>query len=141
MNLLLFADCIVLINSLWLFATTWSVHGLLKNTIVGCHPLLQGIFLTQGSNPDLLHCRQILCHLSYKGSHWFYILLSKESWLCIVDPYSNKSMNSSEKCHKFGAICLQLETDHISFELILICVAWAVKWFVKMDLILARNNN
>ena len=29
-----------------------------KNTGVGCHLLLQGIFLTQGSNPGLLHCRQ-----------------------------------------------------------------------------------
>ena len=26
-------------------------------TGVGCHALLQGIFLTQGSNPGLLHCR------------------------------------------------------------------------------------
>ena len=28
-----------------------------KNTEVGCHALLQGIFPTQGSNPGLLHCR------------------------------------------------------------------------------------
>ena len=32
------------------------------------HFLLQGIFLTQGSNPGLLYCRQILYQLSYKGS-------------------------------------------------------------------------
>ena len=31
-----------------------------KNIGVGCHFLLQGIFPTQGSNPCLLHCRQIL---------------------------------------------------------------------------------
>ena len=31
-----------------------------KNTGVGCHALLQGIFLTQGLNLGLLHCRQIL---------------------------------------------------------------------------------
>ena len=31
-----------------------------KNTGVGCHFLLQGTFSTQGLNPDLLHCRQIL---------------------------------------------------------------------------------
>ena len=43
-----------------------SVHGLGKNTGVGCHALLQGIFLIQGSNPGLLHCRQILYHLSYR---------------------------------------------------------------------------
>ena len=29
---------------------------------------LQGIFLTQGSNMGLLHCRQILYLLNYKGS-------------------------------------------------------------------------
>ena len=27
---------------------------------MGCHFLLQGIFLTQGSNPGLLSCRQTL---------------------------------------------------------------------------------
>ena len=31
-----------------------------KNTRVGCHSLLQGIFPTQGSNTNLLHCRWIL---------------------------------------------------------------------------------
>ena len=36
------------------------------NSGVGCHFLLQGIFPTQGSNPCLLHCRQILYHLSYR---------------------------------------------------------------------------
>ena len=39
-----------------------------KNTGVGCHALLQGIFPTQGLNPGLLHCRQILYHLSHQGS-------------------------------------------------------------------------
>ena len=39
-----------------------------QNTAVGCHFLLQGIFPTQGSNPGLLHCRQILYHLSHQGS-------------------------------------------------------------------------
>ena len=44
----------------------WNSSG--KNTGVGCHSFLQGIFLTQGSNWDLLHCRQILYHLSHQGS-------------------------------------------------------------------------
>ena len=39
-----------------------------KNTGVGCRALLQGIFSTQGSNLDLLHCRWILNHLNYQGS-------------------------------------------------------------------------
>ena len=36
----------------------WDFPG--KNSGVGCHFLLQGIFPTQGSNPRLLHCRWIL---------------------------------------------------------------------------------
>ena len=44
----------------------WNSPG--KNNGVGCHSLLQGIFLTQGSNLGLLHCRQILYHLSHQGS-------------------------------------------------------------------------
>ena len=39
-----------------------------KNTGVGCHFLLQGIFPTQGWNLGLLHCRQILYQLSHQGS-------------------------------------------------------------------------
>ena len=35
---------------------------------VGCHSLLQGIFLTQGSNQGLPHCRQTLYCLSHQGS-------------------------------------------------------------------------
>ena len=31
-----------------------------KNTGVGCHSLPHEIFLTQGSNPSFLHCRQTL---------------------------------------------------------------------------------
>ena len=38
----------------------WDSPG--KHTGVGCHALLQGIFPTQGLNPGLLHCRQILYH-------------------------------------------------------------------------------
>ena len=34
----------------------------------GCHLLLQGIFLTQGSKVGLLHCRQIVYGLSHQGS-------------------------------------------------------------------------
>ena len=96
-------------SRVWLFVTTWTVHGILqarilgwlafpffrgssqprdgtqslavrmdslpakpqgkpKNTGVGRLFLLQRIFPTQGSNPDLLHYRQILYQLSHKGS-------------------------------------------------------------------------
>ena len=44
----------------------WDSQG--KNTGADSHTLLQGIFPTQGSNLGLLHCRQILYHLSHQGS-------------------------------------------------------------------------
>ena len=36
----------------------WDSPG--KNTGLGSHALLHGIFMTQGSNPGLPHCRQFL---------------------------------------------------------------------------------
>ena len=63
----------------------WNFPG--KNTWVGSQdPLLQGIFSTQGSNPTVPHCRQILCQLSCKGSprilEWIvYPFSSRSSWL------------------------------------------------------------
>ena len=56
-----------------------SVHGNSpgKNTTVGYHVLLQGIFPTQGLNPGLPHCRQILYQLSFQGSPCMYIHVYK----------------------------------------------------------------
>jgi len=45
----------------------WNSPG--KNTGMGSHSFLHGIFLTQRLNLDLLHCRQILYHLSHQRSH------------------------------------------------------------------------
>ena len=59
----------------------WNSPG--KNTGVGSYSLLQGIFLTQGSNLSLLNCMQILYHLSHPGSldssEYMSILLSQLS--------------------------------------------------------------
>ena len=44
----------------------WNSPG--QNPGVGSLSLLQGIFLTQGSNLGLPHCRQLLYHLSQQGS-------------------------------------------------------------------------
>ena len=45
----------------------WDFTG--KNTGMGSHSLLQGIFPDQGLNSGVLHCRQILYHLSHQRSH------------------------------------------------------------------------
>ena len=44
----------------------WDFPG--KSTGVGCHFLLQGIFPTQGSNPGLPCCGQMLYRLSHQGT-------------------------------------------------------------------------
>ena len=57
----------------------WDLSG--KNTGEGCHFLLQGVFLTQGLNPQLLcllHCRQILYRLSHWGSPWVNMRTEKK---------------------------------------------------------------
>ena len=55
-------SCLILCNPMDCSLPGSSVHGDSpgKNTEVGCHALLQGIFLTQGLNPGLPHCRWIL---------------------------------------------------------------------------------
>ena len=47
----------------------WNSPG--QNTGVGSLSLLQGLFPTQGSNRGLLHCRWLLCHLSYPGLRYW----------------------------------------------------------------------
>ena len=68
-------SCSVVFNSLW-------PHGLCSpwNTGVGSLSLLQGIFPTQGSNPGLPHCRQILYQLSHQGS--------PSLWLRVSNPHT-----------------------------------------------------
>ena len=58
----------VMSNSLWPYGlySPWNSPG--QNIGVDSLSLLQGIFPTQGSNPGLPHCRQILHQLSHKGS-------------------------------------------------------------------------
>ena len=67
---LLSQSCPTLCNPMDFSPPGSSVHrdSLGKNTGVGFHALLQGIFPTQGSKPDLSHCRQTLYHLSHQGS-------------------------------------------------------------------------
>ena len=61
-------SCLTLCNPMDCSLPGSSVHGNSsdKNIGVGCHALLQGIFLTQGSNPCILW----LLHLKWIHYHW-----------------------------------------------------------------------
>ena len=53
--------------------STWgsSVRGIPQARLLEWVAILQGIFPIQGSNPGLLHCRQIIFHLSHQRSPTF----------------------------------------------------------------------
>ena len=71
-----------------------SVHGILQARTLGCHYLLQGIFPTQGLNPGLLLCRQIVYCLSHKGSPYYYIITYKAMFILMwpVHSYSQQCL-------------------------------------------------
>ena len=76
-------SCSVVSNSLWPRGLYSPWNSLGQNTGLGGLSLLQEIFPTQGSNPDLPHCRQMLYQLSHKGSprvlEWVAFLFSSGS--------------------------------------------------------------
>ena len=85
----------------------WDFPG--KNTGVGCHFLLQGIFPTQGSNPGLLHCRQTLYRLSHQGSplgafgsRFSLVQLCATLWTVparLLCPWDSPGKNTGVSCH------------------------------------------
>ena len=110
----------------------WSSSD--QDTRVGSISLLQGIFPTQGWNPDILRCKPILYQLSHKGSprilEWVaYPFSSRFSWpknqtevYCIASGFfiswaireaqtpQNKIQNSGNKdflC-EYGYLCFKI---------------------------------
>ena len=85
-----------------LFANPWTVTHLCpwdspgKGTGLGCHALLQGIFLTQGSNLALPHGRQFFC-----------VVFFLPSWVTRELTTSEGMVNSYLECpmRKHGLMC------------------------------------
>ena len=97
----------------------WNSPG--KNTDVGCHSLLQDIFLTQGLNPGLLHCRQILYHLSFQGSRGCSVYLVTIP----TENLRNKPLN--KRIAIFICICI------LTFFFVLLISLYSV-WIISTDL-------
>ena len=70
----------VISDSFWPHGLYSPWNSLGQNTGVGSPSLLQGLFPTQGLNPGLLHCRQILNQLSHQGSPRFSLLLNNSTF-------------------------------------------------------------
>ena len=83
-----------------------------KNTRVGRHALLQGIFLTQESNPGLPHCRQIL-----------YCLTTRESPGYVSEDGPRECrQQAKQNCHDIYSYC------------------WSLICFVGWDVIFIRQQ-
>ena len=119
------------------------------NTGMGIHSLLQGIFLTKGLNLGLLHCRQILYHLSHWGSpmcrysvqlsfgrNLFQILLDCSS----LDRWLVKSTAQLSSWHLFSAsssMCVFFSSS--SFPYVESPFSWNthryLSWFISSFLV------
>ena len=96
----------------------WNVPG--KNTGVGCHALLQGIFLTQGSTTCLLcllYCRLILYHWATGKALFIAYLIHT---YCILNPVHWGHKNNSQEIHS-----LRLSSP----------LQWWKGWVVQIELI------
>ena len=75
-------SCIQFFATPWTVALQASLSG--KDAGVGNHSLPQEIFLTQGSNPGLLYCRQFLYQLSQQGAGIGFLNLLFTLTYCFV---------------------------------------------------------
>ena len=104
-----------------LFETLWTPARLLcpwdspgKNTGVGCHALLQGIFLTQGSNQCLLcllHCRQSR-----------YCWAAREACVCLYSNSDHFVWHTSGALHKTKLWFCRAGAGHTG------CTAQEIAW-------------
>ena len=98
----------VIADSLWPneLYSPWNSPG--QNTGVGSHSFLQRIFPTQGSNLSLLHCRQVLFHLSHQVLSLFLCIMEFKSvsfsWMWINDLFVLKL--SRPYLGSIGMLCL-----------------------------------
>ena len=110
-------------DSLWPYGLHSPWNSLGQNTGVSSLSLFQGIFPTQGSNPGLLPCRQILYQLSHQGSprilEWIACPFSSESfqprnWTgvsCIAGRFFIETSKSLKFQHRFYVFFYQCFSD------------------------------
>ena len=95
-----------------------SLHGIFpgKNTGVGCHFLLQGIFLSQGLSPHLLHWQVDSLPLSQLGSPQFSSVAQSCQTLCdqrTAAHQTSLSFTISQSLFKFMSIELVMPFNHL----------------------------
>ena len=98
-----------------------------KNTGMGSHFHLQGIFLTQGSNPGLLHCRQILFHLSHQVKLLSHVQLFVTPWTAAYQAPPSMGFSRQEY---WSGWPLPSPMSHQGSPQIVIwrCTFWVMSW-------------
>ena len=112
----------------------WDSPG--KSTRVGCHALLQEIFPTQGSNPGLLRCRQILYFWAMMEAHWVCdnSFSSNRKWiqrLCLkIKRIFDKRVMPGVGIEGAVRISSHETTKYFLFRLIQECPCHQKKWWI-----------
>ena len=126
-------ECSVVSDSLWpcglepaRLLCLWDYPG--KSTGVGCHFLLQGIFLTQGLNWDLLHCRWILYHwdigevplspcilaISEHTKLWKIATASRPQWMLFFPTWNSSSPTAPSTGYLLFTLQVSAGKSHFS---------------------------
>ena len=112
---------------------------------MGCHSLLQGSFLIQGSHPGFLHYRQILYWLSHQGITWNYrefhgtifnyLYCFKSSTLLTirVHPQRNLTQDCFMKTRGMKHFPPQTDPDHAS-------VMWYFTIFLTTVILISKGH-
>ena len=157
--------CVLVTQSYRLFVTPLTAahqaphpwHSPGKNTGVGCHAFLQGIFPTQGLNQDLLHGPQILYHLSYPGSPIDTIILhivsivymcqspspnSSHPYLTYLSPAWATRTQNLQRRQREGSLSSQCqnETLYQDYQELLNDLGWRVDLCLSFCLLLAKGH-
>ena len=94
----------------------WNSQG--QNTAVGSLSFLQGVFPTQGSNPGLPHCRQVLYQLSHKGSplssQRVPEISSLDSKLSLLSAFMSSSLLPQDP-FTYWSLCLDIQMAFLYF--------------------------
>ena len=93
-------SCLTLCDGLY---SPWNSPD--QDTGVGSLSLLQRIFPTQGSNPSLLHCRQILYQLSHNGSPSLRELKVNSSEVALQTPKVSEAVITEQNLGCAGQQC------------------------------------
>ena len=102
-----------------------------QDTGVGSHFLLQGIFLTQESNPGLLHCRQMIYQLKQQKS-WQYCQKSTFSELeKLTKPVTNRRSHNQKIFFHFKQLNFSRNSKFYSIFIYLCYLLWspALQWY------------